>query len=445
MRRLSSAVVLLCLALLSYAQYRVDYRELNDSETVKKLKGHVSFLSSSFLEGRDAGSEGEREAAAYVWEILDSCGVDMLCGKEGDVFGIEWTPGDTLTSRNVIGFVQGYDPSLRDRYIVIGARLDNVGPNTLTVNGEPVTQLFPGANGNASGLAMMMELASMVSTNSILFRRSVLFVAFGASRRSMAGSWYFLNRSFGDADRIDAMINLDMLGLSDGFSAFTASNRDMDMLLSSLSSELLPVMPVTDSREAYPSDHRTFYSAGIPSVFFSTGAYPEHDTPKDVPQILDYDSMERELEYLYAFTRKISNVDRTPSFRGAAEVRESDGRAYSYHDCDVKPSFMGHADPSWFMSKWVYKYLRYPPEAVRMGIQGRVNVSFVVEKDGRVSEVTVLKGVDEVLDAEAVRVIKASPKWKCARKGGNDVRSYITVPVDFRLEKKSARRMGIRK
>ena len=283
---------------------------------------------------------------------------------------------------------------------------------------------------------MMMELASMVSTNSILFRRSVLFVAFGASRQSLAGSWYFLNRSFKDADRIDAMINLDMLGSYEGFSAFTASNRDLDMLLSSMSSQLLPLTPKTVTSDAYQSDHRSFYAAGIPSVFFSTGEYPEHDTPRDTPDMLAYDMMEKELEYIYAFTRTIANEKVAPSFLGKPQEKASDDRAYSFHDCDEKPVFMGHADPSWFMTKWVYQYLRYPQEAVSAGIQGRVNVTFTIGKDGRVEEVRVDKGVDELLDAEAVRVIKASPKWKAAKKDGKTVRCYITVPVDFRLEKK---------
>jgi len=90
----------------------------------------------------------------------------------------------------------------------------------MTVDGEPREKIFYGANGNASGLSIMLELARMVQTNAILFRRSVIFVAFGASTETFAGSWYFLNRSFSDTDNIDAMINLDMLGT--GYKGFYA-------------------------------------------------------------------------------------------------------------------------------------------------------------------------------------------------------------------------------
>ena len=189
------------------AQFRNDisYDDLYDSETTGALKTHIRSLSASHLEGRKAGTEGERLAADYVRQAFKDSGVDVISPEEGDVFGIKTEAGDTLTSRNVVGFVQGYDKELRNRYIVVGARLDNLGTITVNVDGRKVERVYYGANGNASGLAAMLELARMVQTNSILFRRSVLFVAFGASAETYAGAWYFLNRSFGDADSIDAM------------------------------------------------------------------------------------------------------------------------------------------------------------------------------------------------------------------------------------------------
>lgn len=446
MKRFLTALLLMALVLPLNAQYRTDYSDLDDSELVRTLKSHVSYVASAAMSGRKAGSAEEGEAAEYVYQTLKDYGLEMLCGKKGDQFGMEWQPGDTVTSRNVIGVVEGYDPKLRDRYIVVGARLDNLGTNMMTVDGQAYEQIYYGANGNGSGLATMMELARMVSTNAILFRRSVIFVAFGASRSGFAGSWYFLNRSFKEADKIDAMINLDMVGSGDSFLAYTSSNPDMNMLLNSMSSQLVPVAPQTTTSEPYPSDHRSFYAASIPSVFFTTGIYPEHDTQRDTPSSLDYEFMERELEYFYAFTRTIANESVAPAFRGDSySGKKTDDRAYAFSDCDTKPSFMGHADPQYFMSKWVYQYLRYPKEALENGVQGRVNITFTIEKDGKVSDVYVAKSADELLDAEAVRVVKASPKWKAAKVDGQTVRSYITIPVDFILEKKSKSSFGIKK
>lgn len=432
------------------AQFRTGntYQELYDSETVAAMKRHVGELSAADMEGRMAGSEGELKAAVYVGRILKEYGVDLLSPADGEVFGIRTESGDTLTSRNVIGYVQGYDKNLRNQYIIVGARLDNIGTMTMTVDGRTVERVYCGANGNASGLALMLELARMVQTNSILFRRSVIFVAFGASNHTFAGSWYFLNRSFAGVDSIDAMINLDMLGTGyNGFYAYTSSNADLNALLRTMTGELQPILPEITSDEPYPSDHRAFYSGEIPSVFFSTGRYPQHNTDRDTQSIIDFEIMERELEYIYNFTVALANTGNPPMFKpaqaAAGEVRDG---IVAYFDCDQRPSFFGSSDPRHFLREWVYQYLKYPAAAINNGIQGTVMVEFVIEKDGKVTDVRVVKGVDELLDAEALKVVGASPKWKPGKVGGNKVRASITLPVEFRLEKRTGKpSFGIKK
>ena len=222
-RRLVTALAaLLLLGPAVGAQYRNTLQDLDDSETVRALKGHVAALSAAQLEGRKAGSEGERMAAEYLEEKFREYGIDIL--SSGSEFGVA-AGEDTLHSRNVTGFLQGWDKNLNGHYIVIGARMDNLGMDTLMVNGVPTPRIYYGANGNASGMAMLLELAQKLSYARSLLRRSILFVGFGASRETFAGSWYFLHRSFEkDADKIDAMVNLDMLGMSSGgFYAFTSS------------------------------------------------------------------------------------------------------------------------------------------------------------------------------------------------------------------------------
>lgn len=431
---------LLLLPFAASAQFATSsLRDLDDSEVVSAMKEQVAYLSSAMLEGRKAGSEGEKEAAKYMSDILSSYGIDLLSDPEGDLFGLRQESGDTLRSRNVIGFIPGYDPALRDHYIVIGARLDNMGCSDIMVNGEKRQTIYYGANGNASGLAMLAQLARKLKTNSVLLRRSVIIAAFGSSLDMGAGAWYFLNRSFAGADKIDAMINLDMLGTgSSGFYAYTASNRDLDAIITRLSGTLQPVQPKLVSLEPVNSDHRIFYDRQIPAVFFTTGMYPEYNSDRDTASVLEYDDMERELEYIYNFTLDLVNGVR-PEFREKDERRKKyvkDEDVVPYYECDVKPVFLGSSDPSVFMSKWVYVYLRYPREAVQAGVQGRVLVDFVIDTRGRVTDVKVIKGVSELLDAEAVRVISASPDWKPARVRGKKVKCEMSLYVDFKLERR---------
>jgi len=441
MRRIIFIILAMLQTFCLSAQFRTPaYGDLQDSETVTAFKEHVSFLASAALEGRAAGSEGETEAAAYVSEVLSRYGVDVISGSEGDLFGMKQASGDTLTSRNVIGFVQGYDESLRDHYIVIGARLDNIGTREMTIDGERVTRTYYGANGNASGLAMMLELARRIQTNSLLFKRSVLFVAFGSSMESNAGSWYFLNRSFAkDVANMDAMINLDMLGGGRGFYAFTSSNADLNQVVSSLGATLQPLHPEIVSTEPFASDHRAFYDREIPSILFTTGTYPEYGTDRDTPSILRYDDMEREMEYIYNFTVSLVNGPKpifNPSEELAKRKESGESDVIPYYECDVKPTFLGSNDPKVFLEKWVYTYIKYPQAAVNNGIQGRVLVDFVIDDRGKVTSVKVLRGVDQLLDDEAVRVISASPDWKPGRLNGKKVSCEISLYVEFRLERR---------
>ncbi len=98
---------------------------------------------------------------------------------------------------------------------------------------------------------------------------------------------------------------------------------------------------------------------------------------------------------------------------------------------EEKPSFMG-GDANEF-SKWVNERLLYPEIAKENGVQGRVTLQFTVEKDGLVSNVKVLRGVDPSLDKEAVRVVKMSPRWQPGKQRGRKVDVIYTFPVIFQL------------
>lgn len=448
--KLAALVMSLLVSMSAAAQFRGGnaYEDLYDSETSAALKEHVRMLASSMMEGRGAGTEGEKLAAEYIAGQFEQYGLDLLTPREGDVFGLVTEKGDTLQSRNVVAYVQGYDKKMEDNIIVVGARLDNLGMMPMSVDGQQTSKTFYGANGNASGLSMLLELARMVNTNRIMFRRSVVFVAFGASCESFAGAWYFVNRSFESFGTVDAMINLDMVGTGySGFYAYTSSNADMNAILRALSGSLQPIVPEIVSAEPYPSDHRVFYSKEIPSVMFTTGRYPEHNTERDTESLLDYANMERELEYVYNAAMALADYNGQISFRpdSAPKKREARNDVVSYADCDYRPTFLNSPDPRQFLEKWVYQYLKYPQEAVRDGVQGRVMVEFVIGTDGKVTDVKVVKGVSPELDAEAVKVVSASPKWKPARLKGEKVRCSMTIPIEFRLEKKGRPSFGIKK
>ena len=115
------------------------------------------------------------------------------------------------------------------------------------------------------------------------------------------------------------------------------------------------------------------------------------------------------------------------------EVEEEviEEEAIPFHIVETKPSFQG-GDANQF-SKWVNSRLVYPEIAKENGVQGRVTLQFTVEKDGSVTKVKVLRGVDPSLDKEAVRVVSMSPKWKPGKQRDRAVPVTYTFPVIFQL------------
>lgn len=116
-----------------------------------------------------------------------------------------------------------------------------------------------------------------------------------------------------------------------------------------------------------------------------------------------------------------------------AQVEEEvvEEEAIPFQLVEKQPSFKG-GGPNEF-TKWVNQRLVYPEIAKENGVQGRVTLQFTVEKDGSVSNVKVLRGVDPSLDKEAVRVVSSSPKWVPGKQRDRAVKVTYTFPVIFQL------------
>lgn len=420
----------------------VTAQEGNGSDAVGNLKKHVRYLTSQPLGGRAAGSQGEREAAAYFYDCLEAAGVDMVVPRSGqDFFIVE--DGDTLSSLNIIGIVDGYDPVLRNQYILIGANLDHLGTNIMTVDGKPVEKIFPGANDNASGLACVMEVARRISQSSFMFPRSVIFAGFGAKEKGMAGSWYFVNKAFPFRDSISLMVDVREVGSYGPDNPFVYStgvpNPEINAMIGNLPDAGAFFVPGKADGVIPSGDYLAFYEYGTPVVLLTTGSTVFSKTYRDEADMLDYNTMDYICDFIYNLAREAANAEkmiaRTVPAGNPGEGQPAGDRVYSPYELDVPPRFF-RGDEKTFLNEWVYTYLKYPDEALKQGISGTVMVEFVVEKDGSVSNVKAVSGNDHVLIEEAVKVVSASPKWKPGQLGGEKVRVKYTLPVEFRLKKR---------
>ena len=94
------------------------------------------------------------------------------------------------------------------------------------------------------------------------------------------------------------------------------------------------------------------------------------------------------------------------------------------------PEFPGGAAS---LNRWLSRNINYPDEALKLGLSGRVYLNFIVDKDGSISDINVIKGIDKLLDQEAIRVIAEMPNWKPGMQNGVPVRVSYTIYISFKM------------
>ncbi|MBQ0023015.1 MAG: energy transducer TonB [Prevotellaceae bacterium] len=177
----------------------------------------------------------------------------------------------------------------------------------------------------------------------------------------------------------------------------------------------------------------------ITQPIFTAAPPPPADAPQ-VAEILDIvdnntDIQEEKIETSESTTEAISGPVAQvsgPVMTGPpAPVQEESDEGEIFEVVEQNPAFPG-GDKA--LMAYLTKNLKYPASAQENGIQGRVLVQFVVNKDGSIVDPKVLRSVDPALDKEAMRVVSAMPKWQPGKQRGKTVRVKFTLPVTFRLQ-----------
>ena len=158
---------------------------------------------------------------------------------------------------------------------------------------------------------------------------------------------------------------------------------------------------------------------------------PPPPAPKltDLIEIVDQElDIDEELEIEDVEANVENRTDYSYDYDGTGYDEGDYGEEDIFQVVEDMPTFPGD------INKWLGKNVKYPVIAQENTIQGRVTVQFVIERDGSITDVKVLRGVDPSLDKEAVRVVKSMPKWKPGKQRGKPVRVSYTVPINFRLQ-----------
>jgi hypothetical protein len=223
-------------------------------------------------------------------------------------------------TRNVVMLLPGEDELLKNEYVIIGAHFDHLGMGGSSSRAKDTIAVHHGADDNASGVSEMIELAEKFALTKESHKRSLIFAAFSGEELGLLGSKYFTDNPMIDLTKVNAMINLDMVGrLQDSISlqiggAGTAEGlKDLVISLSDTNKIRLSL-----SDEGYgPSDHSSFYIRNIPVLFYSTGAHLDYHTPRDTWDRINYTGMAEISNLIYNLSENLANNPDRLKFREA--------------------------------------------------------------------------------------------------------------------------------
>lgn len=290
------------------------------------LRGHVSFLASDLLEGRDTPSRGLDLAGEYIASQFRRYGLEP--GGDSDYFqSVVVRPEDPNSpkSRNVIGILRGSDPALKDEFVMLSSHYDHVGVVRQPKDGE-TDLIFNGANDDASGTASVLEVAYALSSLHPRPRRNVIFVLFCCEEKGLRGSRWYAGHPAVPLAKTVAHLNLEQMGRTDsteGPKLATLNVTGFDF--SSLTQALVAAGRLTDvkvlkddkSSDAYfnRSDNGPIAALGIPAHTASVAyGFPDYHAVGDEWQKLDYDNMAKVDNAVGIAILRIANATAPPKW-----------------------------------------------------------------------------------------------------------------------------------
>lgn len=274
------------------------------------LRAHVEELASPAYEGRRGA--GAIKAADYVERKFREIGLKPLFDASFRQIIPGKAPGDPDQGRNIGGMIEGSDPALAGEFVVLAAHFDHLGVR----NGK----IHPGADDDASGVAMLVESARTLRNAARKPKRTLVFVAFDLEEVGLFGSRYFANHPPIALDRICVFICADMIGRSLAGvckkEVFVIGSEHVaeagDWLKSGALGLDLAIGILGADIVGTRSDYGPFWNRKIPFLFFSTGENPLYHTPGDVPETLDYEKLRSIATLMERVTESAANAAKGP-------------------------------------------------------------------------------------------------------------------------------------
>jgi aminopeptidase N len=267
-----------------------------------RMRADVEWLAAPAREGRGPGSSGLEAAANYIEERFEHLGLapftpgGRIADRYSQRFTVKGENGEPQQVRNIIAVLPGVNPDLQGQALVISAHYDHLGFGWPDARAGAKGQLHPGADDNASGVAVMLELARLMADSKP--ERSILFAAFSGEEEGLQGSRAYVTAARRRGARFPlsghiADLNLDTVGrLCDGkvtiFGAGTA--RELPFIF--MGAGAVTGIPVqTAAQEIGGSDDRAFVESGVPAVQLYASTAADYHRQSDTADRIDYEGL----------------------------------------------------------------------------------------------------------------------------------------------------------
>lgn len=324
--------------LIILAVFFVSVFSCKQNPTYKNLlETDVVFLADDKLEGRQTGTDGEIAASNYIVKRFKEIGLQPK-GAEGFLQPFSFKPktdphkevefttneDGTITGRNVLGYLDNG----AENTVIIGAHYDHLGyggEGSLYRGDEKA--IHNGADDNASGVAVMLDLASKIALDPINFKNNnYLFMAFSGEEMGLLGSNYFVKNATVDTKAVNYMINMDMVGRLKADSTVAIYGTGTSPIFKQVINAHNKVFKIVENESGVgPSDHTSFYLTDIPVLHFFTGQHEDYHKPSDDSDKLNYEGMTMISEYIFEIIKELDN-DEKLAFRTTKNESEETPR-----------------------------------------------------------------------------------------------------------------------
>lgn len=289
-------------------------REFRPAIEPADIRPHIEFLASPELRGR--GGRERTEAARYIVTRFRELGLEPLF-PEGryaqDIPGKADENGvRPVIGRNLGAVLRGSDPTVSEEVIIVSAHYDHLGASG--------SEIYAGADDNASGVSMVLEVARQLATAGQRPRRTIAFVGFDMEEQMLWGSRWFASHAPWPLEQVRLFITADMIGRSLGNlplpavfvlgtehapqlkEAFDVVGRPAGLEVARLGTDLIGTR----------SDYGPFRDREVPYLFFSTGEHPDYHTPRDTPDRIDYEKAARVSSLVLRIVQHVGETSEPP-------------------------------------------------------------------------------------------------------------------------------------